>query len=139
MAGAIAFRLTIDRAAAARVGGDAALRLVTDVTRRTLNQATIETPVDTGRLRAANQSHVLRSGTVVTGEVFNTTEYAKAVHDGTRAHTVRPVRKKALRFTVGGEVVFSRWARIPARKGRPWLLIALKKVAIPAGFKLTGA
>lgn len=135
----VAYRLTIDVPVAQAIALDVATAVVTDTTRRTLNRAIILTPVDTGNLRAQNNSRVTRSRTSVTGEVFNLTSYAAAVHNGTRAHVVRPRRKKALKFTTkGGDVVYSRWARIPARKGRPWLLDALKEIAIPDGFRLAG-
>lgn len=135
----VAFKLTIDVPVAQAIALDVATALVTDTTRRTLNRAMVLTPVDTGNLRAQNNSHVVRGRTLVTGEVFNNTKYADAVHNGSRAHVVRPRRKKALRFVVkNGDVVYARWARIPARKGRPWLLDALKQIAIPDGFTLTG-
>lgn len=134
---AVSYKLTIDRARATQIGADAAYREVVDVTRRVLNQATIDTPVDTGRLRAGNQSHVDRQGPVAVGVVFNNTDYAPAVHDGSRAYTVRPRSKKVLRFTVGGEVIYARYARIPAREGRPWLYRALQKVAVPRGYTVT--
>lgn len=134
-----AYRLTIDVPVAQAIAMDVATALVTDTTRRVLNRAIVLTPVRTGNLRGQNNSHVIRGRTSVTGEVFNNTSYADAVHNGNRAYVVRPRRKKALRFTTkGGDVVFSRWARIPARRGRPWLLRALQEIAIPDGFRLTG-
>ncbi len=134
-----AFKLTIDVPVAEAIAMDVATFIVTDTTRRVLNRAMVLTPVDTGNLRAQNNSHVIRGRTQVVGDVFNNTSYADAVHNGNKAYTVRPRRKKVLRFTgKGGEVVFSRWARIPARRGRPWLLRALSEIAIPDGFRLTG-
>jgi hypothetical protein len=134
---ATAFTLRIDAGTANKVAMAAALALVTDTTRRVLNRATVLTPVDQGRLRAGNQMRVTQSGTRVMGEVFNDTAYAKAVHDGTAAHTVRPRTKKVLRFVVDGEVVFARHANIPARKGRPWLYRALVEIAVPQGYVVT--
>lgn len=134
-----AFKLTIDVPVAEAIAMDVATLIVTDTTRRVLNRAMVLTPVDTGNLRAQNNSHVIRGRTQVVGDVFNNTSYADAVHNGNKAYIVRPRRKKVLRFTgKGGEVVFSRWARIPARRGRPWLLRALSEIAIPDGFRLTG-
>lgn len=133
-----AWRVQINAAAIQRMGAAAALREVTDITRRTFNRANILTPVDTGRLRAGNGWHVqIVSPTRVVGEVFNHTAYAAAVHDGSRAYVVRPRRRKALRFTMAGRVVFARRANIPARRGRPWLLRALTEIAGPAGYHLT--
>lgn len=137
----VAFKLifTIDRPAAQAVAMATALQVVTDVTRRVFNRAIVLTPVRTGNLRAQNQMRVLRtSSTEVTGEVFNDTSYAAAVHNGNRAYVVRPVRRKALRWvSKGGDVVFARSARIPARRGRPWLYRALVEVAGPAGFAVS--
>jgi hypothetical protein len=130
------YTLTLDRGDINRLALTEAQREVTDVTRRVLNRANVLTPVKTGNLRAHNQSRVRVEGLIAVGEVFNETTYALAVHDGTKAHTIRPVRKKALRFVVGGDVVFAKSANIPARRGRPWLLRALTEVALPQGYRL---
>jgi hypothetical protein len=126
-----------DKAAINRLGLDIARREVTDTTRRVLTRAIVLTPVDTGLLRAANQMRVRVQGLTVTGEVFNPTIYADAVHSGSRAHVVRPRRKKVLRFVVGGQVVFARKVTIPARRGRPWLYRALVEVAKPRGYQVS--
>lgn len=160
-----AYRLTIDHGVADQLALDTAVTDVTETTRLVFNRANILTPVDTGRLRAGNQSHVDVSGHLVTGHVFNNTVYAEAVHDGSAAHTVRPqpqtitirpkhgkylrftingrviyarqVRtQKPLRFVVRGKVVYARSARIPARRGRPWLVRALTEVAVPRGYAI---
>ena len=48
--------------------------------------------------------------------------YARAVHDGRPAITIRPKKgKKALRFKIGGRFVFARTVEQPARKGQPYL------------------
>jgi len=134
----IAFSLTVNRQAAQAVAMDAAGLLVVDVTRRVLNRAIVLTPVDTGNLRAQNNSRILRTSTSVTGEIFNDTAYAAAVHNGSRAYTIRPRHKKALRWvTKGGDVVFAKSARHKARRGRPWLYRALLEVAGPAGFAVS--
>lgn len=133
----LAFTLRMNTSVVNRIALTAATRTVTDTTRRVLNRATVLTPVDTGRLRAGNQMRVRTVGMKVTGEVFNLTSYAGPVHDGNRAYTVRPVNKKALRFTVGGVVVFAKWAHIPARRGRPWIYRALLEVAGPQGYTIT--
>ena len=132
------FRIIWNRSQLNAAGMRAAEVHVTDTTRRVLNRAIVLTPVDTGRLRAANQMRVGPRGALAfVGEVFNPTSYAPPVHDGSKAYIVRPRRKKALRFVVGGQVVFAAYARIPARRGRPWLYRALREVAIPRGYKVT--
>lgn len=52
-----------------------------------------------------------------------------AVHyviNGTRPHLVKPRRAKALRFEVGGEVVFAAYARHPGTRPNPFLQQALR-------------
>lgn len=164
----VVWTVQIRRGNAQTVAFQFATRLITDTTRRTFNRANILTPVDKGRLRAGNQFHVRREANRVVGEVFNNTAYAKAVHDGSKAHTIRPKPKqivikpsksggrlrfvvggkviyakqvrtqKPLRFVVGGQVVFARSVRIPARRGRPWIARALKEIAGPQGYTLRG-
>lgn len=48
------------------------------------------------------------------------------VLDGTRPHLIRPRRAKALRFEVGGEVVFTRLVRHPGTRPNPFLQRALR-------------
>lgn len=130
------YTLSIDTSIADKQASDLAFVRVTDTTRRVLNRAIVLTPVDTGRLRAANMSRVRRVGLNSVGEVWNDTEYAAAVHNGSKAYTIKPKVKKALKFTVGGETVFARSVRMPARRGRPWLLRALREVAGPEGYRI---
>jgi RNase P/RNase MRP subunit p29 len=165
---ATAWTVQIDVPEMTRVGVALAREEVTDTTRRVYNRAIVLTPVDTGNLRGQNKMrvHAPRGGRV-TGEVFNETSYAAAVHDGHGAYTVRPKPKiitvrakkgqalrfkiggktifrrsvrmqKPLRFKIGGRVVYAQSARIPARRGRPWIYRALLEVAVPRGYKITG-
>jgi hypothetical protein len=48
------------------------------------------------------------------------------VLDGTRPHIIRPRRKKALRFEVDGQVVFSSIVRHPGTRANPFLQRALR-------------
>ncbi|MGW2766255.1 hypothetical protein [Streptomyces sp. NPDC001275] len=48
------------------------------------------------------------------------------VIEGTRPHIIRPRRAKALRFEVGGHVVFSAYARHPGTRPNPFLQRALR-------------
>lgn len=88
-------------------------------------------PVDTGRLRSSiTTTRPVRIGKRLAVRVGTNVNYARYVHDGTPAHTVVPRRRGGvLRFTVAGRVVFSRYARIPARRGRPFLKQALTEAA----------
>ncbi|MCZ7478882.1 hypothetical protein [Micromonospora sp. WMMC273] len=129
--------LDVDQGDVEQIGRDFALELVTDVTRRTYNRANVLTPVDTGNLRAHNQMVVDVAPARVVGTVFNDAEYADVVHDGSGPYTIRPRRAKALRFEVGGRVVFARKVRHPGTRARPWIARACEEVAIPEGFLWT--
>lgn len=109
-------------------------------TRLTQNRAKVLTPVDSGLLRSQNFIRVRSFGKRVVGEVYNNTEYAIPVHDGWhREAPIRPVRKKALRFRVGGMTVIVAAVNSPASyPGRPWLRRALYEVCGPRGYRLTG-
>jgi hypothetical protein len=128
-------RGTVDReganAAAARVG----LTEVTDLCRKIVNQATIDAPVDKGFLRGQHGMTVKTMRTKVKGTVINRAKYAAAVHDGSGPHIIRARKKKALRFEVGGKVVFARSVRHPGTRGRPWLAKAAERAAVTAGFR----
>lgn len=158
--------LTLDQAGITRDASALLYREVVDVTRRVFNRANVLTPVDTTRLRAGNQMRTKRTSFGGEGEVFNHTAYSDAVHDGSRAHTIRPkpgmitvrpknakalrfmvgdrvvyarsVRmQKPLKFTVGGRTVYAQSVNMPARKGRPWIYRALKEVAAQRGYRIT--
>jgi hypothetical protein len=45
---------------------------------------------------------------------------------GTRPHLIRPRRAQALRFTVGGRVVYAKLVRHPGSQGRNFLAMALR-------------
>lgn len=100
-----------------------------------MNRAKILAPVDTGRLRASiriesRRTLTLRSVYTVGSDV----SYASMVHDGTRPHQIRPRSAKALRFRVGGRIVFARVVNHPGTKARPFLDDALKQVAAARGY-----
>jgi len=107
---------------------------VTSMVRKVMNRATILCPVDTGNLRSHHRVRVKDLKTRVKGEIINDAKYAAAVHDGSPPHTIRARKKKALRFTVGGETVLVRSVRHPGAAGRPWLVKALV-VAVNEGWR----
>ncbi|MCL7377013.1 hypothetical protein [Streptomyces sp. 35G-GA-8] len=49
------------------------------------------------------------------------------VLDGTRPHIIRPRRAKALRFEVGGRVVYAAYARHPGTRASNFLARALRQ------------
>ena len=53
--------------------------------------------------------------------VWAKTHYAHIVEFVAKAHIVRPKNKKALTVAAGGDVIFRKSAKIPARKGRPFI------------------
>lgn len=82
--------------------------------------------VRTGRLRSSvTRGPVLISGDVYTAQFGSNVWYGKAWEMGFTipARTILPVRAKALRFVIDGNVIFSKRANIPARKVAPrkWL------------------
>lgn len=56
--------------------------------------AKIEAPVKTGTLRRSLTSRVEQGGD--RGVIGTNVKYAPAVHEGTRPHQIKPIRKKAL-------------------------------------------
>ncbi|MGH3476808.1 MAG: hypothetical protein ACRDQD_08215 [Nocardioidaceae bacterium] len=85
-------------------------------------------PVDTGNLRRSHDHSVTNLGFRLHGVVRANANYALMVHQGTAPHEIRPVRARALRFTVGGDVVFATRVMHPGTQGQPWLRTALVAV-----------
>jgi len=133
----MSYRLHLDYPALNAEGMRVARRLVTRVTRRTLNRSAVLCPVDTGYLRASGTMSVRERGLVVVGEVAYTANYAAAVHEGRRALTIRAKGNGRLRFVVDGKVVFAREVHQPARAGRPFLSTALREVAVGEGMRVS--
>lgn len=103
-----------------------------------MNRAKVLAPVDTGRLRASIRIESRRNlalRTVYT--VGSDVEYAAAVHDGTAPHVIRPRRAQALRFRVGGRIVYARVVNHPGTRGRPFLDRALREVAAARGYRVS--
>lgn len=106
--------------------------------RQVVARAKVLAPVDTGRLRASirverRSFFGLRQRWTVGSDV----DYAPMVNDGTRPHIIRPKRAKALRFNVGGKVVFARVVHHPGTRARPFLDRALADVAQSRGYSIT--
>lgn len=90
--------------------------------------------VDTGRLRSSVKTRVRVRGNTRHGGSFlsivgTNVWYGRMWElEGMPAHTVTPVRAKALRwFDEAGQPVFAKRAHIPAQPPRPWLSMALEK------------
>ena len=90
-------------------------------------------PVKSGELRRS--IHVSRRGPgyiVATNKV-----YARAVHEGRRSITIRPKSRKALKFTKGGKVVYTRKVTLPKTKPQPFFKEALDKFRSNANEELS--
>lgn len=105
-------------------------RRVNSITRQIEAQAKMNVPVRTGNLGRTIQQDPLRAvgPFSVTGGVTANANYAAAVHDGTPPHVIRPKSGKALKFNMGGRVVFARKVNHPGTAGRPYLKNAAETV-----------
>lgn len=124
-------RVRIDRADLRRARSEASQLELREGARQVVNRAKVLTPVDTGRLRASIKS----TTTVYKSTISTNVKYAKFVHDGTNPHIIRPVRRQALRFTVGGQVVFAKFVNHPGTRSRPFLTRALRQIARQRGWR----
>lgn len=128
-------RIRLDRAALNRTITNASRTELREASRQVVNRAKVLAPVDTGRLRASIRAEPPRifslRGSVTVG---SDVEYAAMVNDGTRPHQIRPVRAQALRFRVGGRVVYARVVNHPGTRARPFLDRALREVAAQRGY-----
>lgn len=129
----------IDRADLRRAIRGASMRELRTVAPQVVARAKVLAPVDTGRLRASigppqyKRSFTLRPR----AEIGANVAYAKMVHDGTRPHVIRPRTKQALRFRVGGRVVFAKVVHHPGTRARPFLDRALREVTAGRGYRIS--
>lgn len=92
-----------------------------------------EAPVRTGNLRRT--IHLARANAVEAVTVASA-RYAPAVELGTRPHIIRPRRRKVLRFSAGGRVVFTQMVRHPGTKAKPFMVPGARRaLAEQAGVK----
>lgn len=90
--------------------------------------------MNTGRLRSSERLELNLSGASPSFKVVTNVEYAPYVHDGTRPHVIRPRRRQALRFRVGGMTVFAKVVNHPGNRARPFFDRALIEVARARGW-----
>lgn len=105
---------------------------------KTAGLANMKTPVDTGALKRAQvKSPVVVTGDRVIAGVEYRSPYALFVHEGTRAHIIRPRNKKVLAWTTRGssEASYARQVRHPGTKPQRWLQTALFFAAKSEGFR----
>lgn len=72
-------------------------------------------PIDTSETFQTTQVHrsTGNDATVIRGVAEATTPQARWTDEGTRPHTIRPRARRALRFNVGGRVVYARVVHHP--------------------------
>lgn len=58
-------------------------------------------------------------------KVISSNPHTVLVHNGSRAHLIRPRRARYLRFQIGGRVVYTKLVRHPGYRGNPFLRDAL--------------
>jgi hypothetical protein len=83
-----------------------------------------ESPRKRGTLRRSHATRVEQGGD--RGVIGTNLKYAKAVHEGYPAFTIRPARKKALFWKGARHPVRS--VRHPGYKGNPWLKRTAEKL-----------
>lgn len=128
-------RIRLDRADLRRTITNATRTELREASRQVVNRAKVLAPVDTGRLRSSIRAEPPRiftlRGSVTVGSDI---EYAGFVHDGTRPHQIRPRNVQALRFRIGGRIVYARVVNHPGTRARPFLDRALREVAARRGY-----
>lgn len=78
-------------------------------------------PYETGATQESVDAVQFRSSSTAAGFTIEaTTPQAGYTNDGTAPHTIRPRRARALRFTVGGRVVFARVVHHPGTRATHW-------------------
>ncbi|MBA2686853.1 MAG: HK97 gp10 family phage protein [Gemmatimonadaceae bacterium] len=76
----------------------------------------------TGALRQGIAARFLSdSGGSVEWEILSPARYSKFIEEGTRPHEIRPKNAQALRFVVGGRVVFAGKVRHPGTQADPFM------------------
>lgn len=93
-------------------------RLMTRIVLTVESYSKAEAPVRTGHLRRTITHQVSATGD--RGVVGTNVNYAKPVHDGSKAYDIRPKNKKALAFKSGGSVIFTKKVHMPARTANPF-------------------
>lgn len=81
-------------------------------------------------LRDAIVKRLHPTGQGVEVQVAAEVPHARYHHDGTPPHVIEPRRAKALRFTVGGAVVFAVKVNHPGTRPNPFLTDAAREVGL---------
>lgn len=97
-----------------------------DIRRRTERVAAAARREAPGSMKDGIRSGMSRRGREASGFVTSTHPATIYVISGTRPHVIRPVRAAALRFTVGGRVVFAKVVHHPGTQANDFLTRALR-------------
>lgn len=102
-------------------------RITLQIAERLREKATRQgnVPFDKGDLRKA---HVVEPSGAHDALLSANTPYARAVHDGRPAITIKPKRGKALKWSGPNGPTFAKAVHQPARKGNPWLARAVAEL-----------
>lgn len=85
-------------------------------------EAIRKAPVDTGNLRAKIKAHKINPHKWILSDGV---DYGVFLEYGTEPHIIRPKFKKALKFKVGGKVVFAKVVHHPGTNAQPYFRPAL--------------
>lgn len=99
-----------------------AVEIVDEAGRRVTEDTAAAAPVadeNGGTLRDNHrQGDVIENGNIISTSVIADTDYAVFVSENTRAHEIRPVRAKVLRFKIAGQTVFAAHVNHPGTTGQ---------------------
>ena len=118
-------QIAVDLARAGEMSGKSLDDLILSAANSMYAEILPRVPVDTGNLRAAMQV-IATPGKVSIGPDLTKAPYAWMVHDGTRAHTIKPKTAKVLRFQAGGKVVYTREVKHPGTRAQPYMTEGLE-------------
>lgn len=89
--------------------------------RRMESNAKRRVNVRTGALKRSIGHSVSRRGPVVRLLMFARARHARFIEEGTRPHVIRPRNARALRFEIGGRVIFAKRVNHPGYAGSKFL------------------
>lgn len=126
-------KVTIDEAAMHQLlysAGGPIGKHMTKVTLKVHGVAKIIAPVDSGQLRNDISWKIEATPRGPVGRVYNRVKHALYVHEGTRAHVIRPTRAKLLAFKPrgSGRTVFAKVVHHPGTRANRYLRRAVEMV-----------
>ncbi len=92
--------------------------------------------VQTGRYRNGFQKRPTFTARGPGWQVFNPVSYAPYLEEGTKPHVIRPKNRKALRFRIGGRVIYATIVHHPGTKAGHVLSTAVREAGISNGYNV---